>query len=162
MNEKELFMEAYKKKEIKEFFKGTKNYMIYPDDAKRFVDPRKPGSGNMMYHAFKFGIIPACKDYPQLDIGNNIVDVLLEMALSKNLADFHASVLATSTILENNFEKELNIIEDKFEKLLHDIKNTIESNKEFLNNTANFYGNISFYEEFSRINDTMENGKHIL
>lgn len=162
MNQKNLFMEAYYKKQLKEFFKGTEEYMIYPEDAAQFIDKRKLGSGNLMYHAFKFYIIPSCKENSQLKLGNIIIDTLNEMVLSNDIEEFHASVLATSTILENNMENDLDLSLEKFEKLLTNIKTRIYENKEFLSKTPNFYGNISFYEEFLRIDNTMENGKHIL
>lgn len=162
MTEKEIFEKAYINNEIPDFFKGSKGYMIYPEDAQRFIDSPPPGTGNLMFHAIKFGIIPYCKDYPQLNIGNKVANILNEMILSKDFSDFYSGVKATTAILENEFENELNISPAQFEKILIDMKNSIEKNKEYLQNTVNYFGNITFYEEFSRMNDTLENGKHIL
>lgn len=162
MNEKELFIKAYKNNELKDFFKGSNGYMIYPDDAWRFMEPKKSGTGNLMYYIFKHGIVPACKDYPQFDFGNKVIDVLNEMVLDSSLEDFYAGVKATSTILENDMDSELSLNSIKFNKLLEDMKISITSREQTLKNTLNFLGNISFYEEFIRMNDTMTNGRKFL
>lgn len=162
MKEREVFEKAYIKNELPDFFKGSKDYMIYPKDAANFMEPQKPGTGNLMFYAFKFCIIPYCEDYPEKDIGNKIIEVLNEMVLSRDISDFYAGVKATTTILRNNFEKDLRVSPENFEKLLVDMKNAIEKNKNFLQSTINYFGRITFYEEFSRMNNSLEEGKHIL
>lgn len=136
--------------------------MIYPEHASQHIEPRKFGSGNMMYHAFSEAIIPVCKENNQLNIGNKVIMVLNEMLFSNNISDFHASVLAVTTILKFNLYENLGIKKEDLEKLLINTKNKILEMENLLKDTKNYYGNISFYEEFSRINKDMPNEGKIL
>lgn len=162
MNGKEIFKQAYEKNELAEFFKGSKGYMLYPEDAYRFIDPKAPGTGNLMNHAFVECVIPFSEENPQLEVGNKVVDVLNQMILSNKIDDFYSGVRATTAIVDNDYEEKLKISKDKFEKLLNNMKVYIQKNKKFLENTLNYYGAISFYEEFTRMNDNLDERKRFL
>lgn len=160
MNSKDVFMKAFYNNELKDYFKGSKDYMLYPEDAYHHIDPRQPGTGNLMHYAIQ-GIIQASKEYPQLNIGNKVLLSLKEMSLSNDILDLNATMKAVWMILTNNWQTELNLNIQQFEELLLNLKKVINDKKSILQNTINFSGNISYFEEFNRMNESLENGKKI-
>ena len=129
--------------------------MLYPVEARSFIDKRKDGTGNLMYYAFENCIIPVYKENAYPDMPDKILDVLNDMIHSQDFSDVYVGIDVIFTLINGNYINKLNIDIDKLSKMLLYIKQYIKENEATLKEKINYMGNISFYEEFYRKNESL-------
>lgn len=156
-------LEALRKNELKDYIRGTKGYMVVPPDNMMSIPSE--GQGNFFVYLVEYGVYQAYKDYPDKDIGNRIVDTLIDLLNSKDLYDVYCSYVVTSIILRNNYDNLMNIDASKFENLLSKLRKFICDNEELLKSSQTFNnGEIDLYSSFERHDNTCFNksGRRIL
>lgn len=158
----EKLLEAISKNEVLDYIRGTKKYMIIPQNI--YGEIPKVGEGNFFPHILSEGFKKLYLDRPELNVDKILINSLEDLIKTNNIYDLFCSYSMVYSIFLNSIDKDMNFDKEIFVEFLRDLSNTINEKKEQLETIQTYGGNNSLNQYFELLNTSLEitTGRKIL